>query len=608
MLRLSLLCFFCCLSILSTAQKNDSSFYINNQSPNFNIPFSLQWKYPDQLKQMLPTNFRKVIINWQEFLRILEGRQTEYKTIILPQKEVLASCALMLVLLDKEPDSKFYQTKTTYLQLLRKRLNTDENKYLEDCLNYLEQQQTSQKGIISLWQTYFHYAFDTNEALYAAQKLLTATQKTSDLSVEEQEDLIATTYYLIGFIYKAKGYSTEEKKYYTLCYELRKKRGDDLYDSMYRILSQTNPSLEIRRALYKDLLNSIKEYGCREDTPLFDESMSYLLKNKIYDLAVELFEEGTLKHDCLQNIKDLSYRNSCPYLYLAVEALSKGSEFDDPSQDSIAIIWFKKWVTVLDTIISKNAALTSKSNQKNHFIYKDHTYTRIIDYLLYYGHQYLAKDFFEAYQKPLYLNEDTNPLIIYNLNFFYYKFIPHHTVVLNDSLVLQSLKDYLDFSYGVIKEEEKVSIENLERNSQRGRESIAYLGQTTTDSITYLQYLEYWLFKTKELNYQSEEILAHRYYCAALRKNKQYIKAFEYALKLNKLSHSNASMSIQEYTLKIREYALDNVLNNYEIDSKKRQEAMLIVKELSKKKDRKWRRSALKQLQKQASLVIKDKF
>ncbi|MFT5646286.1 MAG: hypothetical protein ACI976_000967, partial [Aureispira sp.] len=47
-------------------------------------------------------------------------------------------------------------------------------------------------------------------------------------------------------------------------------------------------------------------------------------------------------------------------------------------------------------------------------------------------------------------------------------------------------------------------------------------------------------------------------------------------------------------------YFLDNVLNHYKIDSKERQKAILVLKKKSPRKDKKWSRIALKQLQEQA--------
>jgi hypothetical protein len=584
------------------AQQSDSSIYTIEKSRNFTAFFSLQWEYPTPLKEMLPTKSKKVVIDWQKSLIELKENQARYKTLILPQKEVLASCALMLVLLDKEADSKFYQTKAAFLKLLQERLNILENQYLEQCLKYLEQQKSSPQ-IITLWQTYFHYTTDGNEALYAAEKLLLATQKPSDLSLNKQEDLIATIYYIIGGIYADRGNWTNKKKYYTLCYELRKKRGDDLSYSMNRLLKNTGAGLEQQKTLFKDLLNSIQEHSCRNDKNIFKELMDYLLKNRQYDLALEGFEQGTLKYSCLQDLEELSYGNHCPYLYLAVEALSNGSTFDDATQDSIAMHWFEKWLTVLDTLTTKNPGLTEdylKLEQQAYLNYTDHTCTRIVDYLLYYGKYELAKTFFKTHQKPIYFTPNTNPNILYNFNSFYYKFIPHHAVILNDSLVLANLKDYLDLSYNVIKGEEKAKIEGLGHDTKRGRECIAWLGLKTADTTTYLQYLEYWMLRAKQLNYLSEEILAHRYYCAALRKDQQYVKALEFALKFKKLTYSKPNTSTQEYALRVRAYFLDNVLNNYEINTIERKKAILVVKKQSHRKDRKWRRIALKKLQKQA--------
>lgn len=600
MRQLLVLCFFCWMSLLSMAQQSDSSVYTIDKSDDFTNFFSLQWEYPKQLRAILPTSSTKIVIDWQRNLLTLKEHQTRYKTIILPQKEVLASCALMLVLFDKESDSEFYQTKTVYIQLLQERLNKIENQYLEQCLNYLEQQ-NSPSQIITLWQTYFHYTTDGHEALATAQKLLVATQNASFLLKEKQEDLIATLYYLIGAIYADRGDWTKKKKYYTLCYELRKRRGDDLHYSMNRLLNNTGASLEQRKILFQDLLSSIQQYGCREDKKLFKESIAYLLKHREYDLALELFEKGTLKHSCLLDLKDLSDGKHCPYLFLAVEALSKGSALDEPSQDTIAMYWFEKWINVLDTFESKTSPYTAdpiKLEQQYYLNYTDHTCTRIVNYLLYYGNYELAKDFFVAHQKSIYLTPNTNPNIIYNFNFFYYKFIPHHAVVLNDSLVFLNLKEYLDLSYTVIKGEEKANIEGLEHNTKRGRECIAWLGEKTATTTIYLQYLEYWILRAKELKYKSEEMLAHRYYCAALRKSKQYVKALEFALKFKHLTTSNTST--QEYALRVRAYFLDNVLNHYEINSEERQKAMLIVKKQSFGKDKKWARIALKQLKKQA--------
>jgi hypothetical protein len=590
------------MSLFSMAQQSDSSIYTVDKSRDFTAFFSLEWEYPSPLEKMLPTRYKNPVVNWQQILTDLKENQARYKTIILPQKEALASCALMLILLDKETDSEFYKTKTTYIPLLQERLSAVENDYLETCLKYLEQQNSPQQ-IIKLWQVYFHYTTDGNQALYAAKKLLTTTEKTSTLPIEEQEDLIATIYYLIGAVYADRGEYTNKKKYYKLCYELRKKRGDDLYYSLTRVLNNNSPSLARRKVLFKDLLSSIQKHGCRNDKKLFQESIAYLLKNRQYGLALELFEEGTLKHSCLQDIEDLSYGNHCPYLYLAVETLSKSSTFDDSSQDSVAMILFEKWLTVLDTLSPKNTANTPdhfQFEQQYYLNYTDRACTRIVDFLLYYGKNELAKEFFETHQKPIYFTPNTNPLIIYNFNSFYYKFIPHHSIALNDSLVLLNLKEYLDLSYDVIKGEEKAKIRHLKQDIKRGRECIAWLGQKTADTASYLQYLEYWMLRSKQLNYVSEEILAHRYYCAALRKDQQYVKALEFALKLKQLTSSKTQNSSQEYALKLRAYFLDNVLNHYEIDSKERQTAMSFIKKKSPRKDRKWSRITLKKLQKQA--------
>ena len=601
MLRLSIVCLFCCLSIFVKAQQSDSSVYTINNSLNFTQKFQLQWEYPDSLQHILPTDAERFVVDWESNLIILEKNQTQYKSILLPQKEALASAALMLVLFDKESDSEFYQKKIFYTQLLQNRLNSNEKQYLEQCLNYLEQQK-SPAQVISLWQTYFHYTTNVYRALYPAEKLLANVQKATHLSVEVQEDLMATTYYLLSAIYTDQRDWSNKRKYHRLCYELRKKRGDDLCYSMNRILKNISPGLEERKSLYRDLLNSIKEYGCRNDKKLFKEAIAYLLQYKEYHFALELFEQGTLKHAVLQDLEELSYGTSCPYFYLGIEALSNGSTFDDPTQDSVAMMWFNQWLTVLDSLSAKNPTIAVKNiklDDQYYFNYTDHACTRIIDYLLYYGNYELAKTFFETHQKPLYFTPNTNPKLIYNFNFFYYKFIKHHAVILDDNLVLLHLKNYLDLSYEVIKGEEKATIEGLEYEAKRGRECIAWLGQRTANTATYLQYLEYWLLRTKQLNYRSEEILAHRYYCAALRKDQQYVKALEFALKLKHLAHPKTSTSIQEYTWSVREYFLDNVLNNYEINSQERQEAMQVIKKRPYKKDRKWYRNALKQLQKQ---------
>lgn len=601
MLRFSIICFFCWMSLFSIAQQNDSSIYTVDKSRDFTASFSLEWEYPSPLKEILPTRNKNSVVNWHKVLTDLEENEARYKTIVLPQKEALASCALMLVLLDKEAYSQFYKTKTTYLQLLQERLSAVENDYLETCLKYLEQQNSPQQ-IIKLWQVYFHYTTNGHQALYAAENLLAATEKITTLPIEEQEDLIATVYYLIGAVYADRGEYTNKKKYYNLCYELRKKRGDDLYYSLTRVLNNNSPGLEQRKVLFKDLLNSIQEHGCRNDKKLFQESINYLLENKEYDLALELFEKGILKHSCLQDLEKLSHGNYCPYLYLAVEALSKGSTFDDSSQDSVAMNWFKKWLTVLDTLAPNNIVNTPdhlKFEEQYYLNYTDRACTRIVDFLLYYGKNELAKKFFETHQKPIYFTPNTNPNIIYNFNCFYYKFIPHHSIALNDSLVLLNLKDYLDLSYDVIKGEEQAKIGHSGQ-IKRGRECIAWLGQKTATTASYLQYLEYWLFRAKQLNYSSEEILAHQYYCAALRKDQQYVKALEFSLKLKRLPRSKTKNSSQEYALRVRAYFLDNVLNHYKIDSKERQKAMLIIKKKSPRKDKKWSRIALKKLQKQA--------
>jgi hypothetical protein len=602
MLRFSIICFCCWMSLFSIAQQSDSSIYTVDKSRDFTASFSLEWEYPKSLKEILPIRYKNPLVNWQQVLTELKENQARYKTLVLPKKEALASCTLMLILLDKEADSKFYKTKTSYLELLQKRLSTVENAYLETCLKYLAQQNSPQQ-IIKLWQVYFHYTTDGPQALYTAEKLLAKTEETAVLPIEEQEDLMATVYYLIGAIYADRGAYTNKRKYYNLCYELRKKRGDDLYYSLTRVLNNNSPGLERRKILFKDLLNSIQEHGCRNDKKLFQESIAYLLERRAYDLALELFEKGTLKHPCLQDLGGLSSGNHCPYLYLALEALSNGSTFDDSSQDSIAMNWFEKWLTVLDTLSPKNATNTPdhiKFEQQYYLNHTDRACTRIADFLLYYGKNELAKSFFESHQKPLYLTPNTNPNIIYNFNFFYYKFIPHHTISLHDSLVLLNLKDYLDLSYVVIKGEEKAKIRHLDQDRKRGRECIAWLGQKTAKTANYLQYLEYWMSRAKQLNYLSEEILAHRYYCAALRKDQQYVKALEFALKFKRLSPSKIKNSTQEYALRVRAYFLDNVLNHYKIDSKERQKAILVLKKKSPRKDKKWSRIALKQLQEQA--------
>lgn len=590
------------MSLSSIAQQNDTSIYTIHKSRDFTKNFSLEWEYSSALKEMLPTKYDKNIVNWQQVLPRLEENPTRYKSFALPQKEVLSSCALMLVLLDKEEDSKFYQTKNKHLQLLQERLNSDEKEYLKSCLSYLEQQ-NSPLEIIKLWQVFFHYTTDGNEALYAAEKLLSKIQNTPELGIDTQEDLVATTYYLIGAIYADRGDYTYKKKYYNLCYELRKKRGDDLCYSLNRVLKNTSPGFERRKALSKDLMNSIQEHGCRNDKKVFQESMAYLLSNKAYDSALELFEQVNLKNSCFQDLEELSYGTYCPYLYLGMEALSKGNTFDDPAQDRIAMHWFKKWIHVLDSLSLENAANTAdhiKLEEQYYLNYTDHACTRIIDYMLYYGKYELAKDFFEAHQKPLYLTPNTNPNIIYNFNSFYYKFIPHHAVVLKDDLVLLNLKEYLNLSYEVIKGEEKARIEPTDQATKRGRECIAWLGQKTTNTASYLQYLEYWMSRAKDLNYISEEILAHRYYCAALRKDQQYLKALEFALKFNKLAQKGGKASTKEYALRVRSYFLDNVVNHYEINSKERKQAIILVKNNSYKKNKKWSRIALKQLKKQA--------
>jgi hypothetical protein len=602
MLRFFIVCFFCWISLFTLAQQSDSSVYTINKSRDFTKMFSLEWTYGSPLKEMLPTKEKNTVVNWQQVLIDLKDDSARYKTIFLPKKEVLASCALTLVLLNKEADSKFYKAKALYLQLLQERLNRTENQYLETCLAYLEQQNNPQE-LIKLWQIYFHYTTDGHQALYAAEKLLVKTQIATELALETQEDLVATIYYLIGAIYADRGNYTYKKKYYNLCYELRKKRGDDLCYSMNRVLKNTSPGLERRKALSKDLLNSIQAHGCRNDKKIFQESIAYLLKNRAYDSALELFEKGTLKYSCFQDLEALSYGNHCPYLYLGVEALSKGSNFDDSSQDKIAMHWFKKWVTIVDSLSPKNTTNTPdhiKLEQQYYLNYTDRTCTRIVEYLLYYSKNELAKEFFETYQRPIYLTPNTNPNIIYNFNSFYYKFIPHHTIVLKDDLVLLNLKEYLDLSYDVIKGEEKARVGGSDQETKRGRECIAWLGQKTANSTSYLQYLEYWMFRAKQLKYLSEEILAHRYYCAALRKDQQYLKALEYALKFKQLTHSKATNSTQEYALRVRAYFLDNVLNYYEIDSKERKQAILIIKKHSHRKDKKWARIAFKQLKKQA--------
>ncbi|MBL4648326.1 MAG: hypothetical protein JKY03_01245 [Aureispira sp.] len=601
MLRFLMVCFLGWISFFSMAQQNDPSVYTVDKSRDFTASFSLEWEYPSPLKEILPIRNKNSVVNWHKVLTDLEENQAQYKTLVLPQKEALASCALMLVLLDKEAYSEFYKTKTTYLQLLQERLSAVENDYLETCLKYLEQQNSPQQ-IIKLWQVYFHYTTNGHQALYAAENLLAAAEKITTLPIEEQEDLIATVYYLVGAVYADRGEYMKKKKYYNLCYELRKKRGDDLYYSLTRVLNNNSPDLEQRKVLFKDLLNSIQEHGCRNDKKLFQESINYLLENKEYDLALELFEKGTLKYSCLQDLEKLSHGNHCPYLYLAVETLSKGSTFDDSSQDSIAMNWFKKWLTVLDTLAPENAANTPdyiKFEEQYYLNYTDRACTRIVDFLLYYGKNELAKEFFETHQKPIYFTPNTNPNIIYNFNCFYYKFIPHHSIALNDSLVLLNLKDYLDLSYDVIKGEEQAKTGPLGQ-VKRGRESIAWLGQKTATTASYLQYLEYWLSRAKQLNYSSEEILAHQYYCAALRKDQQYVKALEFSLKFKRLTRSKTKNTSQEYALRVRAYFLDNVLNHYEIDSKERQKAMLIIKKRAPRKDKKWSRIALKKLQRQA--------
>lgn len=599
MLRFSIVCFFCWMSLLSIAQQSDTSIYTVDKSGDFTHFFSLEWEYPDSLQEILPAKYKKTLVNWEQVLSDLKENQARYKNIILPQKEALASCALMLVLLDNESDSKFYKNKALYLQLVQKRLNPTENQYLKTCLTYLEQQ-NSPLQILKLWQTYFHYTTDGHQALYAAKKLLTKTQSTTGLPLKKQEDLIATTYYLLGAIYADRGDYTNKKKYYNLCYELRKKRGDDLSYSLNRVLNKTSPGLERRKVLFKDLLNSVQEHGCRNGKKLFQTSIAYLLKNRAYDSALELFEKGTLKYPCLQDLKNLSYGDNCPYLYLGVEALSKGSTFDDAKQDSIAMHWFDKWITTLDRLApkkAKNAPNYIKLEQQYYLNYTDYACARVIDYLLYYGKHELAKKFFETYQKPLYFTPNIDPNIIYKFNFFYYKFIPHHAISLNDDWVLQNLKEYLDLSYEVIKGEEKAKIEGLNQENERGRECIAWLGKKTANSAAYLQYLEYWMQRTKQLNYLSEEVLAHRYYCAALRQDQQYIKALEYALKFKKLTETKAiNSSIQQYASRVRIYFLDNVLNHYEINSKERKKAMLVVKKHAGRKGKKWARKALKQL------------
>lgn len=602
MLRFSIVCFFCWMSLFSIAQQPDFSIYTVDKSSDFTASFSLKWEYPSSLEEILPTKYKNTVINWQQVLTNLKDGQARYKTIVLPQKKVLASCALMLVLLDKEADSEFYKTKTTYLQLLQKRLSAVENDYLKTCLNYLEQQ-TSPQEIIKLWQVYFHYTTDGHQALYAAKKLLAKIEKTTVLPIEEQEDLMATVYYLIGAVYADRGAYTNKKKYYNLCYQLRKKRGDDLYSSLTRVLNSNSPGLEQRKILFKDLLISIQEHGCRNDKKLFQESIVYLLERKEYDLALELFEKGTLKYPCLQDLEALSFGNLCPYLYLAVEALSKSSTFDDSSQDSIAMNWFEKWLTVLDTLVPKNTTNTPdhiKFEQQYYLNQTDLVCTRIVDFLLYYSKVKLAKAFFETHQKPLYFTSNTNPNIIYNFNSFYYKLISHHSITINDSLILLNLKDYLDLSYDVIQEGEEAKSEYLGQENKRNRESIVSLGQKTAETASYLQYLEYWISRSKELNYTSEEILAHQHYCTALRKDQQYVKALEFALKLKRLSPSKNISATQEYSIKLRAEFLDNVLNNYVINSEERQKAMLIIKEKSPRKNRKWSRIALKKLRKQA--------
>jgi hypothetical protein len=591
------------MPLFINAQQSNSSIYTIEKSRDFTSFFaSLQWEYPNSLKEILPTQPPKLVINWQNHLIKLKDNQARYKSIVLPEKEVLASCALMLVLFDKESDSEFYQKKTTYIQLLQERLNSAENQYLKQCLNYLEEQRNTLQ-MITLWQTYFHYTTNGHQALYVAEKLLANTEKATDLAVEVQEDLIATIYYLIGAIYADRGEWTNKRKYYTLCYELRKKRGDDLCYSMNRVLKNTSPGLEQRKVLFKDLLNSIEQYGSRKDKKIFEESMDYLFQQKEYQSTLEFFEKGTLRHPAFLDLEDLSYGIRCPYFYLGLEALSNGSTFDDPTQDSVAMHWFYKWLNVLDTLAPQNTALTSdhiKLEGQYYLNYTDHACTRIVDYLLYYGNSELAKDFFDTHQKDLYFTPNTNPNLIYNFNFFYYKFIQHHTVALNDSLVFHHLKDYLDLSYDVIKGEEKAKIESANGEIERGRECIAWLGQNTATTASYLQYLEYWMLRAKQLNYRSEEILAHRYYCAELRKDQQYVKALEFALKLKHLTKSKTNSSIEEYAWSVREYFVENVINHHEINSKERQEAILVIKKRPYRKDRKWYRRALKQLQKQA--------
>ena len=604
MLRFSLLCFFCWMSSFSIAQQSDASIYRVDKSRDFTAYFSLKWEYPSALEEMLPTRNKDSVINWQPILIKIKENKARYKSLALPQKESLASCALMLILLDREADSEFYQQKSIYVQLLLDRLKPSEKEYFKACLHYLEQENSPQQ-IIRLWQIYFHYTTNGHQALYVAEKLLAATQKSPKLPSERQEDLMATVYYLIGAIYADRGEHTNRARYYRLCYELRKKRGDDLLYSMSRLLNNTSQGIEQRKVLFKDLLSSIQEHGCRSNKKLFQESIAYLLERREYDLALELFEQGTLQFPGLQDIEDLSYGTHCPYFYLGIEALSQGSTFDDVGQDSIAIHWFGKWLAVLDSLSPEKTANTPDQlhlEQQYYLNYTDHTCTRIITYLLYYGKNELAKAFFETHQKPIYLTSNTNPNLIYNFNSFYYKLIPHHSVVLNDSLVLQNLKDYLDLSYVVVKGEEKAKIEGLDPNTKRGRECIAWLGENTANTATYLRYLEYWMLRAKQFNYRSEEMLAHRYYCAALRKNQQYVKALEFALKFKHLTNYKPQtiVSTHEYALRVRKYFLDNVLNHYEINSKERRAAMLLIKKKPFRKDKKWTRIALKKLQTQA--------
>lgn len=606
MVRLFILCLFCWITSFLTAQESSSSIYTVHNSSDYTNHFSLQWKYPSPLKEMLPTKSKYPIINWHKTLTELDKNKELYKTILLPQKEVLASCALTLVLFEHEKDSKLYKKKALYLQLLENRLSFDEKRYLKSCLTYFELQYKDPKEVLVLWQTYFHYTSYVNDALFTAEKLLALTKKATHLSKHLQEDLLATIYYILGDIHADKGSWSGKKKYYTLCYELRKKRGDDLCYSMQRILNHTSPGLAQRKILFEDLLLSIKKYGPRKDKELFNESLDYLLRNREYELALKLFEEGALQFNALVDLGELSYGHRCPYLYLAIEALSKGTFLDDSTKDSLAMRWFVKWLNVVDSLSVQPIHSTTKLielEQQQYLNYVDHTCSEITKHLLYYGNYELALQFFQQHQRSTYSKKNTAPELLYNFNFFHYKFITHHSIHTNDSLVLIYLKDYLDLSYELVEGEKKANIEGLKYPQERGRECIAWLGVKTAETSVYLQYLNYWISRAKQFHYLSEEILAHRYYCAALRIDEQYIEAFKFALKLTLLTYKSKDKATKDYALRVREYFLENVLNHYPISSKERQKAIFVLKKHRHKKDRKWFRKALKQLLKQKPYI-----